>query len=307
MNYLGVIAAFGTVFGWAACIVFFTSASKRIGVLYQNFYRVLTAAVVLLILHTIIFGAPFPAITARQLVLMSISGFAALVIADTCLYEACIEIGPRIGSLLFSLYPLVTALLAWVILGEKLGLFAWLGIIVTLAGVWWVISEANSKKTCEEGAAARPVRLFRGVILGFLSAVGQALGFIIAKPVMVGEGGLDPFSANLIRFIAATVGFTVIIVIRGQTKKAVSVPNLGKTMIFIIAGVILGNVLGSWLSLLSVKLIPAGIATTIMAMTPIAILPIVILAYKEKVTWRAALGAIVAVAGVALLLHSQGR
>ncbi len=306
MNYLGVIAAFGTVFGWAACIVFFTSASKRIGVLYQNFYRVLTAAVVLLILHTIIFGAPFPAITARQLVLMSISGFAALVIADTCLYEACIEIGPRIGSLLFSLYPLVTALLAWIILGERLGVFAWLGIIVTLAGVWWVISEASSNKACQEGAA-RPARLLRGVVLGLLSAVGQALGFIIAKPVMVGEGGLDPFSANLVRMIAATLGFAFIIIVRGQTKKAISVPNLGKTMIFIIAGVILGNVLGSWLSLLSVKLIPAGIATTIMAMTPIVILPIVILAYKEKVTWKAALGAIVAVAGVALLLHSQGH
>ncbi len=59
----GVLAAFGTVFGWAACIVFFTSASKRIGVLYQNFYRVLTATIVLLILHTIIFGTPFPAMT----------------------------------------------------------------------------------------------------------------------------------------------------------------------------------------------------------------------------------------------------
>lgn len=303
MNYLGVLAAFGTVIGWAACIVFFTSASKRIGVLYQNFYRVLTAAVILLILHAIIFKVPFPAATARQLVLMSISGFAALVIADTCLYESCVEIGPRIGSLLFSVYPLVTAFLAWIILGEKLSAFAWIGIVVTLAGVWWVISEANKNKGNQENAT-RPVRLFRGVILGFLSAVGQALGFIIAKPVMVGEGGLDPFSANLIRFVAATVGFTVIIVIRGQTKKAIAVPNLGNAMLLIVAGVLLGNVFGSWLSLLSVKLIPAGIATTIMAMTPIAILPIVILAYKEKVSWKAALGAIIAVAGVAILLNS---
>lgn len=302
MNYIGILAAFGTTLGWAACIVFFTSASKRIGVLYQNFYRVLIAAIVLLILHTIIFGVPFPAVTTRQLILMSISGFAALVIADTCLYESCVEIGPRVGSLLFSLYPLVTALLAWIILGEKLKTFAWISIAVTLGGVWWVISEANKGKDGHE-EAIKPVRLFRGVILGFLSAIGQALGFIIAKPMMLGEGSLDPFSANMIRFIAATVGFAVIIIIRGQTKKAVTIPNLGKAMIFIIAGVLVGNVFGSWLSLLSVKLLPAGIATTIMAMTPIAILPIVIFAYKEKVSWRAALGAVVAMLGIAILLN----
>jgi drug/metabolite transporter (DMT)-like permease len=303
MNYLGILAAFGTVIGWAACIVFFTSASRRIGVLYQNFYRVLTATIILMVLHALIFGSPLPSITARQVILMSISGFAALVVADTCLYESCIEIGPRMGSLLFSLYPLVTALLAWIILGERLRAFAWAGIVVTLAGVWCVISEANSGKDVKADAA-KPVRLLRGVVLGFLSAAGQALGFIIAKPVMTGEGGLDPFSANLIRMIAATFGFAIIIVMQGKAKKALTVPKLKTAMLFIVAGVLLGNVFGSWLSLLSVKLIPAGIATTIMAMTPIAILPIVILAYKEKVTWRAALGAIVAVLGVAILLNA---
>jgi drug/metabolite transporter (DMT)-like permease len=303
MNYLGIFAAFGTTLGWAACIVFFTSASKRIGVLYQNFYRILVAAIILSILHVIIFGSLFPDVTMRQLILMSASGFAALVIAVSCLYEACVNIGPRVGSLIFGIYPLVTALLAWAILGEKLSAFAWLGIIVTLGGIGFVVNEENKDKSKQQ-STIQPVQLLRGVILSFLAAVGQALGFIIAKPAMSGEDGLDPFSANLIRFIAATIVFTFIVIIKGQTRKALAVPNLGKAMLFIIAGVFLGNVLGSWLSLLSIKLIPAGVATTIMAMTPIAILPIVIFAYKEKVTWKAALGAVIAVAGVAILLNS---
>lgn len=305
MNYLGILAAFGTTFGWAACIVFFTSASKRIGVLFQNFYRVLSAAIILIILHYIFFGSLIPDMTTRQLVLMTLSGFSALVIADTCLYEACVEIGPRIGSLLFSMYPIVTALLAWFILGEALSVFAWVGIIVTLFGVGWVINEENRKKSIKEEEKLKPVRLLRGAFLGIGSAAGQAVGFIIAKPVMIGEGGLDPFSANLVRFLAAVVGFGLIILIKGQSKKLVKVPNLGKAMLFIIIGVVLGNVLGSWFSLLSVKLIPAGVATTIMATTPIAILPMVIWGYKEKVSWKAILGAVVAVVGVCILLNSQ--
>jgi drug/metabolite transporter (DMT)-like permease len=50
-----------------------------------------------------------------------------------------------------------------------------------------------------------------------------------------------------------------------------------------------------------VKNIEAGVAATIMAIVPVLILPLVVLVYRERVTSRAVLGAIVAVGGVAML------
>ena len=58
---------------------------------------------------------------------------------------------------------------------------------------------------------------------------------------------------------------------------------------------------GVWLSLVAVKHTAAGIAATIMATVPVLVLPLVIVFYRERVSPRAAAGAIVAVAGVALL------
>ena len=45
----------------------------------------------------------------------------------------------------------------------------------------------------------------------------------------------------------------------------------------------------------------AGIAATLMAMTPVFVLPFAAWVEKERISWRAGIGALVAVAGVALL------
>lgn len=57
------------------------------------------------------------------------------------------------------------------------------------------------------------------------------------------------------------------------------------------------------MSLIALKYISAGIAATITATLPVMILPVVIFAHKEKVSWRAAIGALVAVIGVAILFN----
>jgi drug/metabolite transporter (DMT)-like permease len=73
-------------------------------------------------------------------------------------------------------------------------------------------------------------------------------------------------------------------------------------MLFSLGGAIAGPFLGVWLSLIAVSMISAGVAATLNATTPILIIPVVMTYYKEKVSLRAALGAAVAVGGVALLI-----
>ena len=75
-------------------------------------------------------------------------------------------------------------------------------------------------------------------------------------------------------------------------------------MKLVISGSVLGPFLGIWLSLIALKLTKAGIAATLMSTLPIAILPMVIIFYKERVSWRAWLGTIITVIGVYILFNA---
>jgi len=59
-------------------------------------------------------------------------------------------------------------------------------------------------------------------------------------------------------------------------------------------------------SLVAVKYSYVGIAATIMSIVPVLIIPLVILIYRERVSARAVVGAVLAVAGVVLLFLWRG-
>ncbi len=62
-----------------------------------------------------------------------------------------------------------------------------------------------------------------------------------------------------------------------------------------------GPFVGVWLSLVAVQLTHIGVASTLMALAPIFMLPVGRFIFKERVGWTAVVGTLVAVAGVSLL------
>jgi len=75
--------------------------------------------------------------------------------------------------------------------------------------------------------------------------------------------------------------------------KAVGILTLGATV---------GPFAGVSLSMVALRYAPAGIVATLIGTMPVLILPLSVLLYHEKVSLRAVGGAIVAVAGVAMLM-----
>jgi len=67
----------------------------------------------------------------------------------------------------------------------------------------------------------------------------------------------------------------------------------------------LGPITGIWLSLVAVRNTQAGIASTILAMVPVFVLPAVAWVNKERLSPRSVLGAVLAVAGVAVLFWRE--
>jgi drug/metabolite transporter (DMT)-like permease len=150
--------------------------------------------------------------------------------------------------------------------------------------------------------------------MAFGGAAGQAAGLLLGKR---GAIGLDSFAATQIRAFAGLLGFLIVLVVArqvgttgrllrsafssGTEAEQVARRSLRIGLIALSVGACLGPFLGVSLGLLSTQLLPAGTAATLMSLVPVLLIPVSVLAFRERVTWLEALGAIVAVSGVALL------
>ena len=72
-------------------------------------------------------------------------------------------------------------------------------------------------------------------------------------------------------------------------------------LVFMALGALIGPVLGVSASLLAVQHAEIGVASTLMALPPVIVLPISYFVFKEKVGWQAIAGTLLAIVGVAVL------
>jgi drug/metabolite transporter (DMT)-like permease len=299
---LGEIAALMTAMCFSASSIFFTMAARRFGPLVTNRLRLIVAIFLLIITHWIVFGTPIPmdAGSERWLWLGS-SGIVGLAIGDLFLFQAYIILGPRMGLLFLSLSPALTTLLAWIILGETLSPGTIFGILLTLAGIVWVVLESNPKEnSSKEHIVLRQKIYVKGILAGLIAAAGQSIGMVLAK-----NGLTDNFpalSANVIRMTAAFFAIWVVTIIQGQVISTIKQANGQRFgMLYILGGSFFGPLIGVSLSLFAIQNTNLGIASTIIALPPIVLLPVGHFVFKETITWRAVAGTILAVSGVGIL------
>src|SRR5262249_48805368 len=155
-----------------------------IGSMSLNLIRLVIAFAYLTIFCWLFRGLPLPSdATPAAALWLALSGLIGFVLGDLCLFRAFVLIRPRVAMLIIALAPSIAALLGWIGLGERLGPGDALGMVVTLAGVAWVVFERRPEGAVSTGADnAMP----RGVALALLGALGQAGGLVIAKRGMQG-------------------------------------------------------------------------------------------------------------------------
>lgn len=305
---LGVLAAAGTAACWAFTALFFSAASRRIGHFHVNVIR-LVIACVLLTLACAVTGV-FAIAPGAQFMLLALSGLVGLTLGDAAGFMSLQILGPRRTSLLMALAPGMTALLMVPLIGEGLGWVGIAGMTVTLVGVMWVVLERGQPGEIQGNVAL-------GVCMGVLGALGQACGLILSKAGLgnaapgsllnewSGLGSdvreLHPLFGTLVRMLAGTAVLLVYGLLARRLGETLRQLKNGRAMAQTTAGATFGPFIGVTLSLAAVQLTNTAVASTIMATSPVLVIPIVALVYKQKITWRAVAGAIVAVAGVALL------
>jgi drug/metabolite transporter (DMT)-like permease len=293
---LGELASLATAILWTGSATFFTIASRRLGSVVLNRTRLLLAVIFLVITHTILLGSPLPLDASPDRWLwLGLSGVIGLAIGDAMLFQAYVLIGARMGLLMLSTAPLISTLLAWALLGEQLLPIEWLGVLLTIAGIAWVVTRGSGPLLDRH----QP-HYVQGIVLGLGAAACQAAGLTLSK---LGLGGDFPaLSGVVIRMLAGFVALWGWTLLRGEVGATfASLSQDRRALLPAIAGVIVGPFLGVWMSLIGVQLARVGVASTIMALPPVFSLPVSRFILKEEINWQAWAGTFVAAAGIALL------
>jgi drug/metabolite transporter (DMT)-like permease len=294
--FAGELAGLATAFFFACGATFFTISSRQAGSLVVNRSRLLAACLVLVALHWLIYGGPLPVAGSERWFWLGLSGVIGLALGDAALFQGMVQVGTRLTVLVFSTSPIFAAVMGYLFLEERLTPVQVLGIVVSMLGVLWVVSEQPAE---ERTSAQRRVYL-SGLFFALLGAIGQALGAITAKFGL--EGEFPVLSAQVIRMLAGTVSIWLLAMLSGQVRSTLielrSKPRAAGAMLL---GALFGPVIGVWLSLVAIQYTEVGVASTLIAMVPIFLLPIGYFVFRERVSPRATVGTLVALAGVAIL------
>ena len=303
MAYLGELISIGVAFSWTATALLSEFGSKRLGNLTLNVLRMTLALVFSLVLFGVITGELLPSVGASPEAIgwMLLSGLVGYVIGDYCLFQCYIIIGSRYGQLFMTLAPLSAALMAWVMLGQQMNAMSIIAMLVTLLGIGLsVLGRGEHHKV----SLKLPLN---GVLFAVGAAMCQGVGLVLSKigmdhyeAVNDAPEWLIPFSANFYRCIAGIVGFSLLLYFRDGMAPLREALHDKKGLSIATATTIFGPFIGVGFSLMAVQYTAAGIASTLMAMTPIIILLPSYWLFHEKITWRAVIGAVISVLGVSL-------
>ena len=229
-----------------------------------------------------------------QFGVLALSGIIGILIGDTVNFAAVGRLGPRRAGAIFALNAPMAAVLGWLILDEALPLRAMLGIGLAALGV--ALAVLGRPRQNAHRLEALSGTLVIGALFGLGAAFGQAAGSLIARPVMA--AGLDPYLASLARVGASGLVMAVLAATPlAPARRAVTRLSIVQALVTAVIGLLLGMTL----FLYALQGAETGIIATLSATSPVIILPLLWLRTGQRPTGMSWLGALLAVAGLALI------
>lgn len=309
MQYTGESLSLLVAAMWTATALFYEYVSKQAGSLGLNVVRLGLACLMLGTLTYFTIGEFIPFSAGPQAWFwLSLSGLVGYIMGDYCLFSSYALIGSRFGQLFMTLAPPSAAITGWILLDESMSWKTLLGMIITLFGIGVSILSRETKDHKKQFSFKLPLK---GILMGIGAGLGQGIGLVLSKVGMnhyithIGTSDpmtlhMVPFAATQIRGIIGFVGFIIIVAFNKSARSRLYHFKELKTIGTTLGGTFFGPFLGVSLSLMAVQYTHAGIASTLMALTPIIILYPAHYFYQQKITLPEILGALISVLGVSL-------
>lgn len=298
---VGVAAALGSTASWALCGVLFKQLGERLDPLGMTAAKSVAAAFLLapVVIWLTFFDGGQAASRAvgtsgSSMWLLALSGLLGIAIGDSLFFAALSQLSPLLLSILLLACPdLFAGLLGVLCLGEMPSAPVWLGIAAVMTAMGFlVIPAALGEKGTVRSTA-------RGIVFAVLSLICTSLSMVIAKPVLA---NVNPFAATMWRMAAGGVALVVFGAATGRMRKwraAFADLRYAGGFVAVTAIVAFG---GFGLSLAAVKYLDLVVASALMSLEPLFILPFMILFGRHRTCVREVIAMALAVAGVLVIV-----
>ena len=205
---IGQLCALLTAVTWATSMVLFKRSGETIPPLALNAFKNVVG-LSLLIVTLLVAGAPVAELrghTGKEVLILLLSGFIGIAVADTLFFYALNQVGVGIQSIVDCLYSPLVILFAWLTLQERLTISDYIGATLVLSGV-----AISTRHELPPGCTRR--QLVKGILVGGSAIAMMAGAIVMAKPVLSGVAvlgqpkseGFPLIWATTLRMIAGTV------------------------------------------------------------------------------------------------------
>ena len=288
----GEVAAIGSAFLWALSSAMLRGLTSEVPSLALNALR---SVVGVLAYGAVILGtgrlAAFGDLQAGNLLFLTTNLCVGILLGDTIYYSSMRLVGVSRALTLSSIYPLLTAVLAGLFLGETFGPGTYVGFVLCVGGVVLVARSGLGEK----GSAATTAG-GRGVAFALLAACCWSVGTVALRQ---GSVDMDPYVVNFLRMGGVTVAAGLWARARGELR---SVHRLSWPMVaLLVGGALIGSVVGSVLYLTAVQTAGASKAAVLASTAPLFSVPMSLL-MGERLNGKLLVGMAAAVAGVVIVV-----
>lgn len=290
-EWLSLTAAFL----WAISSLISVTPARHLGSFAYSRWRMGCTAIMLAIMALISGG--WHTVSAQHLSPMMLSGLIGIFIGDTALFACMNRMGPRKAGLLFSCHAVFSAILGYFLFSETMQEVELSGAFLVFSGV--LIAIFFGKRKQQHDWEQTKGNIWIGITLGLVAALCQALGGIIAKPVMLTT--IDPIAASAIRMTTAFVAHSIFRLSGAKLAKPIK-PITWRILSITALNGFLAMVVGMTLILYALRDGNVGMVALLSSTTPIMVLPILWIYIKQKPNKFAWLGALLAVIGTGLIV-----
>ena len=300
---LGSVFALSSAFFWALAVILFKKSGDNFSPLSLNIYKSVVA-LVLITLTMLVLGIPFfPDVEPSAWVLLALSGFLGITLADILFFTALNHLGAGLVAIVECIYLPSVLFFSFFLLGEQLGPTGILGSLLVLSAIF--VGSITKKELKQKTKITRRTRYNRdtmvGVISGLLSVVLMALGIVMIKGVLEHT---NVFWATLVRVIAGCITLFAIVIFHPGRKKYIEELKFSRAWLTALPASVSGNFIALLFWVAGMKYTTASQAAILNQMSTIFIFILAAVWLKETITVQKAIAICLAFTGACLTIFT---
>ena len=286
---MGDIYALLTAVCWSFAVILFELSSNKLNPLQINIVKN-SFGVIGFVITILILDIPYPNFSNKSLVILAISGFIGVGIADLFFLKSLKKIGSSLSAIVATVYAPSVFIIAYIFFNEITTLNVYLGTFMILGGI--VVSTYNFPKPISS------LQLFNGILFGALAQVLTAASVLSVKPIMLDNPILY---VALIRFGVGLMSAIIFMFLKSGYSLVLITLQQGYRNIFLLGGSFFGTYLSVILWLAGYKYTLAGRAAIYNQLSTVLISIMAVYFLKDTLTIKKKIGILLSFVGAVIV------